>query len=214
MHALERRTSDQDVSFIIEHLVRESQALLFELDERRSYRYDITGVQLLNVRYVLIDRGHASACRAQVRWREAQGVKELPSRFVKLSYVPHDVHVSHVITVPRVHSTAIGKQSFGHEDSPGAWPIATLRGRMIPAARCGLARGPGGRLLAFCLAPVPLAGPIRLVACGGYELVYGHVSPPKDLDTKSRGDYPRGKFLDKAVGITADLDSRQRRTAA
>src|SRR6202521_4341819 len=118
MHPLERRKSGQDLGFIIEHLVRESQALLFELDERRSYRHDITGVQLLNVRYVLIDRGHAPACRAQARWREAQGVKELPSRFVKLSYVPHDVHVSHVITVPRVHSTAIGKQSFGHEGSP------------------------------------------------------------------------------------------------
>jgi hypothetical protein len=41
-------------------------------------------------------------------------IEKLPRGFVELANVPHHVHMTHVVAMPRIHSSTIRDDAFGH----------------------------------------------------------------------------------------------------
>src|SRR5690606_21742410 len=90
------------------HLVDEARHLLAHFEERRAHDDDIAGEQLALVSDVLLHGGHRAPLLAQECRGDAHRREEVPRRLVELADIPHDVHMAHVVALPRVHRAAIG----------------------------------------------------------------------------------------------------------
>src|SRR5215468_3717717 len=64
---------------------------------------------------VLLDRDQSKFPLLKARWSRTDCGQDLPRGFIKLSHVPHDVHMTHVVAVPRVNHATVRNQGFGHE---------------------------------------------------------------------------------------------------
>jgi hypothetical protein len=64
---------------------------------------------------VLLDPDKAKLPLLQARWSRTDRSQELPRSLIKLSHVPHNVHVAHLVAVPRVNNATVRNQRFGHE---------------------------------------------------------------------------------------------------
>src|SRR2546422_5774385 len=93
---------------LVPHLVEEPDDLLSHLENPGSNRNDVPGEELPFVRSILLDPRHPAIMLAQERGREAQRGEEMPGGLVELADVPHHVHVSHVVTLPRIDRATIG----------------------------------------------------------------------------------------------------------
>src|SRR2546427_9624722 len=96
------------IGLLVPHLVEEPDDLLSHFEDPGSDRNDIPGAQLPFVRSVLLDSRHPSIVLAQERGGEAQRREQMPGGLVKLADVPHHIHVSHVVALPRVDRATIG----------------------------------------------------------------------------------------------------------
>jgi len=110
VHGLECCSCHDFIIFVVRHLVNKPDALLLYFKKRSPYGNDIACMQFLKVGNVLVHGGHAAFGRAKESGREAQHGEELPCGFVKLSHIPHDVHVPDVIALPWINSATIGSR--------------------------------------------------------------------------------------------------------
>src|SRR5512134_1647515 len=101
--------------FVVAHLVKEMNRFFLDLQDAGPDRNHIPCVQFLLVRDVLLDGGHSAPLRLQKGWGQGERGKKLPCGFVELPDVPHDVHVSHVIAMPRVDNAAICDRKIGQD---------------------------------------------------------------------------------------------------
>src|SRR5262249_16688371 len=63
---------------------------------------------------VLLDRGHTAVLLGEVGGRQPSKCgKEVPVRLVKFADVPHDVHVTDVVALPRIHGASVGDRAHG-----------------------------------------------------------------------------------------------------
>jgi hypothetical protein len=74
-------------------------------------------VELSGVGDVLLHCSHSTLGGAKIRRGEPNAVEELPSGFVELADVPHDIHVTDMVTLPGVHSTAVTEHAAGDSDA-------------------------------------------------------------------------------------------------
>src|SRR5687768_5765516 len=86
----------------VAHLVHEAGELFAHLEEGGAHDDGLAGVQLALVGDVLLHRRHATPVLFEERGGDAQLGEQVPRRLVELADVPHDVHVAHVVAVPRV----------------------------------------------------------------------------------------------------------------
>src|SRR2546427_2667766 len=96
------------IGLLVPHFVKEPDDLLSHFEDPGSNHNDISGAQLPFVRGILLDPRHSAIMVAQERGREAQRREHMPGGLVKLADVPHHVHVSHVVALPRIDGAAIG----------------------------------------------------------------------------------------------------------
>src|SRR6516225_1421726 len=66
---------------------------------------------------VLLDRGHTAVLLGEVGGRQPKCGKEVPVRLVKFADVPHDVHVTDVVALPRIHGAFVDDRA--HEAVAG-----------------------------------------------------------------------------------------------
>src|SRR4029077_20386219 len=86
----------------VAHLVHELRHPLAHLEEGRAHRDGIAGEELAPVGDVLLHGRHAAPVLFQEGGRDPGRGEEIPRRFIELADVPHDVHVPHVVAVPRI----------------------------------------------------------------------------------------------------------------
>ena len=87
--------------------MREAQHLFAYFDDRGIDRDRGTGHQFALVLKVLLDGRHAALPVTQVRRVEAEPREQLPRGLVEFADIPHDIHVAHVVAMPRVYRTLI-----------------------------------------------------------------------------------------------------------
>src|SRR5256712_7652897 len=96
------------IGLLVPHLVKEPDDLLSHFEDPGSDRNDIPGAQLPFVRGILLDPRHSAIVLAQERGCKAQRREQMPGGLVELADVPHHVHLSHVVALPRIDGATIG----------------------------------------------------------------------------------------------------------
>jgi hypothetical protein len=109
MYAGERRRRRHFVSIGLAHLVMEPDRLVLDVKQHRVDGEDIARQELALLLDGLLDRRHAALIPAQECGREPECMKEVPRPLVELADVPHDVHVAHLVAVPRIHRALVGQ---------------------------------------------------------------------------------------------------------
>src|SRR5512135_78234 len=108
VHADEATRRAQLAGDAVAHLVQELDRLRAHLEQPRVDAHHVAGEELLLVLQVLLHCNHGRALRAQRGAVEPDVREQVPGGLVELAHVPHDVHVSHVVAVPRVDRAAVG----------------------------------------------------------------------------------------------------------
>jgi len=104
-----------DISgLVICHLVSQTDRLVPDFQDRGANRDDVTGMEFTVVLDVLLHSGHASSFLSETGPGQAHTGQQLPGRFVKLTRVPHNVYVIHVIALPGEYGSAIGDSELRH----------------------------------------------------------------------------------------------------
>src|ERR1051325_2508645 len=105
----------------VAHLVHERRHALADFQEGGAHRHRVAGKELAPVGDVLLHGSHAAPVLFQEGGGDADAAEEIPGCLVELAHVPHDVHVSHVVAVPRIDHAAVGFDevaAVGHEGAP------------------------------------------------------------------------------------------------
>src|SRR5215467_5533854 len=98
-------------------------------------RQQVTGEQLTLVFNVLLDGYYSDPVLAQPRKGQSHRRQKLPGGFIKLSHVPHHVHVPHLVAMPGIHCAAIGKDGFSHT-LVRSLPLGAAVGMSSPKSSC------------------------------------------------------------------------------
>src|SRR6516225_4957798 len=60
---------------------------------------------------VLLDRGHTAVLLGEVGGRQPKCGKEVPGRLLKFADIPHNVHVTDVVALPRIDGAFAGDRA-------------------------------------------------------------------------------------------------------
>src|SRR5262252_3487838 len=59
--------------------------------------------------------GHPRSILCETRPMETQNGQQLPAGFIKLTGIPHDIHVPHMVTVPWINNASVSDFPFRHK---------------------------------------------------------------------------------------------------
>src|SRR3954469_10221351 len=120
----------------VAHFVHELGHSLAHLDEGGAHRDGIAGEELAPVSNVLLHGRHAPPVLFQEGGRDPGRGEEIPGRFIELAHVPHDVHVAHVVAVPRIDHAAIGLDEVVHAvPSPASAAVPRIASKVSASRR-------------------------------------------------------------------------------
>lgn len=99
---------------LISHLVIEAYYFFAHLQNPGPNRDEVAGEEFLLIGRVLLDACHAPVVLAHVGGSNSDLVKQIPRCLIEPSRVPHDIHVSHVVTMRWAHNASGGEDQFWH----------------------------------------------------------------------------------------------------